>query len=143
MTPERIPRHDDEGLYQPRIHSRWIRRPHQISAQTGEPMTVLLDQALREYVARYEAAPSPNEPRPRPAGKGAGEGIPFHKTYEIVGWVYEAELHCLDCARRRFGEGLEAEVLDREGNAVTPLFLEGVTGEDRCGDCGRAILEGL
>ena len=55
MTPERINRKDDESLYQPRIHSRWIRRLHGISAETGEPLTVLVDRALREFVARYQA----------------------------------------------------------------------------------------
>ena len=50
MTPERISRYDDEGLYQPRIHSRWIRRLHQISLDRGEPMTTLVDRALREFV---------------------------------------------------------------------------------------------
>lgn len=55
MTPERISRRDDEELYQPRIHSRWIRKLHGISAETGEPLTVLVDQALREFVVRYEA----------------------------------------------------------------------------------------
>ena len=54
MLPERISRHDDEGLYQPRIHSRWIRRLHEIGLDTGEPMTILVDRALREFVRHYE-----------------------------------------------------------------------------------------
>jgi hypothetical protein len=53
MTPERMTWHDDERLYQPRIHSLWIRELHRISEETGEPMTVLLDQALGEFVERY------------------------------------------------------------------------------------------
>ena len=56
MTPERIERHDDERLYQPRIHSRWIRTPHKISEEMGEPMTVLVDEALRRYVAHLDRA---------------------------------------------------------------------------------------
>ena len=54
MPPERVRRHDDEGLYQPRIHSRWIRRLHEISLDTGEPMTLLVDRALKEFVARCD-----------------------------------------------------------------------------------------
>ena len=56
MTPERIERHDDERLYQPRIHSRWIRTLHRISEEIGEPMTVLVDEALRRYVAHLDSA---------------------------------------------------------------------------------------
>lgn len=54
MAPERVNRHDDEQLYQPRIHSRWIRKLHEISVETGEPLTVLVDTALREYVAHCD-----------------------------------------------------------------------------------------
>lgn len=51
---ERVSRKDDERLYNPRIHSRHIRRLHRISELTGEPMTVLIDRILREFVERYE-----------------------------------------------------------------------------------------
>jgi len=50
MTPERIHRDDDERLYQPRIHSRWIRELYRIKRFSGEPMTVLVDWALQEFV---------------------------------------------------------------------------------------------
>jgi HPt (histidine-containing phosphotransfer) domain-containing protein len=52
MTPERIRRHDHERLYQPRIHSRRIRELHRLSEETGEPMTVLVDQALQMFIER-------------------------------------------------------------------------------------------
>jgi hypothetical protein len=50
MTPERIRRHDDERLYQPRIHSRRIRELYRISKKTGEAITVLVDRALQEFI---------------------------------------------------------------------------------------------
>ena len=50
MIPERIKRHDDERLYQPRIHSRRIRELNRISEETGEPMTVLVVQVLQEFI---------------------------------------------------------------------------------------------
>ena len=65
MSPERIPRHDDERLYQPKIHSRHIRALHRLSLETGEPITVLVDQALTEFVARQEQAE--NDPPAAPA----------------------------------------------------------------------------
>ena len=55
MTPERVSRSDDERLYQPRIHSRWIRELYRIRGETGDPMTVLIDQALAEFVERRRA----------------------------------------------------------------------------------------
>jgi hypothetical protein len=54
MTPERIDRTNDERLYQPPIHSRWIRHLHQLSEELGEPMTVLVDRAISEYVEQYQ-----------------------------------------------------------------------------------------
>jgi hypothetical protein len=65
MTPERIPRHDDDKLYQPKIHSRWIRELYQIKLETGEPMTVLLEQALTEYMRRRKEPAAGNEPAER------------------------------------------------------------------------------
>lgn len=52
MTSERIQRGDDEKLYQPRIHSRWIRELYRLKVDTGDPMTVLIDQALSQFVER-------------------------------------------------------------------------------------------
>ena len=45
---------DDERLYQPRVHSSRIRELHRISHEIGEPITVLLDQALGEFIDRYD-----------------------------------------------------------------------------------------
>ena len=54
MTPERMDWADDEHLYQPRIHSRHIRALHRIREEIREPMTVLVDRALGEFVYRQE-----------------------------------------------------------------------------------------
>ena len=61
MTPERIRRHDDERLYQPRIHSKRIRELYRISEETGEPMTVLVDQALEEFIERQSSSDDQNQ----------------------------------------------------------------------------------
>ena len=55
MATERIRRHDDEQLYQPRIHSRQIRELYRISKETEEPMTVLVDQAIEEFIQRHRS----------------------------------------------------------------------------------------
>jgi hypothetical protein len=49
----RIDRKNDESLYQPKIHSERIRALYQLKQETGKPMTVLLDQAIRDFAASY------------------------------------------------------------------------------------------
>ena len=49
----RIDRKDDESLYQQKIHSERIRSLYQLKKLTGKPMTVLLDQAIRELAESY------------------------------------------------------------------------------------------
>ena len=49
----RIDRKDDESLYQPKIHSERIRVLYQLKQETGKSMTVLLDQAIRDFAASY------------------------------------------------------------------------------------------
>ena len=49
----RISRKDDENLYQPQIHSDRIKTLYGLKQATGIPMTVLLDQAIRDLAANY------------------------------------------------------------------------------------------
>jgi hypothetical protein len=49
----RIGRKDDESLYQPKIHSERIRTLYSLKQASGKPMTVLLDQAIRDLAANY------------------------------------------------------------------------------------------
>ncbi len=56
---EIISRKDDENLYQPKIHSQRIRELHQIVEQSGQPMTVLVDLALRRFVEENRPLLSP------------------------------------------------------------------------------------
>ena len=51
---ERISRNGDENIYQPRIHSDRIRELKTISLETGLPITVLVDYAIRSYVCAYQ-----------------------------------------------------------------------------------------
>lgn len=50
---ERIDRQTDENLYQPKIHSEQIRELHRVSEDTGLPMTVLVNVAIREFLIAY------------------------------------------------------------------------------------------
>ena len=49
----RIDRKNDENLYQPKVHSDRIRELYNLKLVTGMPMTVLLDQAIRDLSASY------------------------------------------------------------------------------------------
>ena len=49
----RIDRKNDESLYQPKIHSERIKTLYGLKQATGKPMTVLLDQAIRDLAANY------------------------------------------------------------------------------------------
>lgn len=72
-----------------------------------------------------------------------------HST-DVVGFAYEADLHCVDCAIGRFGPDImgqdPAEPEDDEGNPISPVFDgEDAYSEDGapycCGDCGSALVE--
>ncbi len=54
----------DEKLYQPRIHSERIRELHQIGEETGLPMTVILDLAIRVLTEEYNNNAALPEIRP-------------------------------------------------------------------------------
>ena len=62
----------------------------------------------------------------------------YRKTYEVIGYAYEADMHCPDCARKRFKNPDKAT--DNEGNEVRPIFL----GDEHdsppyCGDCHELL----
>src|SRR4030042_6032310 len=51
---ERVCRDGDERIYQPKIHADIIRELFRIGQETGLPLTVLVDYAVRSYIATYE-----------------------------------------------------------------------------------------
>jgi len=68
-------------------------------------------------------------------------------SFDILGWAYDADIHCDDCARERFGSALDDDQNppeDSEGNPVHPVFAGDEGSEDEhCGDCGEALMEGV
>lgn len=62
------------------------------------------------------------------------------RHHEVIGYTYEADVHCTSCARERFG-GVPDGHEDREGNPVHAMFAgdEGAD-EEHCGDCGEKLL---
>ena len=55
---------------------------------------------------------------------------------DVVGYAYEADVHCLECTEKRFPkmhDYLRAPETDREGNEISPIFA----GEDAYEDCGQ------
>ncbi len=51
---ERIVREGDRKVYQPKIHAERISELYKIKLLTGLPMTVLVDEAIRQYVEKYK-----------------------------------------------------------------------------------------
>ena len=67
-VPETLGRDDDERLCQARIHSRRICETYRIGQQSGKPLTVLFDRALREFMKRQ----SPEDIEKGPYGVWCG-----------------------------------------------------------------------
>jgi len=50
---ERIAREGDRNIYQPKIHAERISELYKVKLITGLPMTVLVDEAIRQYVEKF------------------------------------------------------------------------------------------
>ena len=68
----------------------------------------------------------------------------------IIAYSYEADIHCVECAKKRFvvesdlvtrdEHGLPVNVHDREGNHVHPIFsTDEQLDAPFCGDCHAKI----
>jgi len=51
---ERITREGDRNIYQPKIHAERISELYKVKLITGLPMTVLVDEAIRQYVEKFK-----------------------------------------------------------------------------------------
>lgn len=74
----------------------------------------------------------------------------------IVGYTYEADVHCPSCAVQDFKDGrlvpsdnyciedengLVLDAKDREGNVIKPVFSTDEDAETMvCGDCGHPLM---
>jgi hypothetical protein len=58
---ERVCRDGDESIYQPRIHADRIKDLYKIGLETGLPITVLVDYAIRSYVIAFNEEKRKNE----------------------------------------------------------------------------------
>lgn len=43
--------------------------------------------------------------------------------YEVIGYSYEADYHCIECTLKRFTDKDDNTWRDNEGNPVHPIFL--------------------
>jgi hypothetical protein len=60
----------------------------------------------------------------------------------IVGYTYEADVHCTDCALKAFRDLESRGAIDSEGNQVQPVFdiTEG-SELSHCADCGEPLMD--
>jgi hypothetical protein len=61
----------------------------------------------------------------------------------VIAYAYEAEIHCPDCARERFGDALdEPNTQDDEGNPIGAVFSTDEHPKGlSCGDCNEELRE--
>ena len=61
----------------------------------------------------------------------------------VIAYTYEADHHCPDCARVRFGDTLDnPDTEDSEGNGIGACFSTDEHDNDVvCGDCGEVLEE--
>ena len=64
----------------------------------------------------------------------------YRKCFEVIGYTYEADVHCIECAKNRFGTSDPTNpylnITDNEGNSVYPIFLDSEwDSHPVCGDC--------
>lgn len=71
------------------------------------------------------------------------------KSTDIIGYAYDADLHCDYCTAQRFPAGVKTYKfdpfdldIDTAGNAITPVFVGQATEDDWCGDCLINLLAG-
>lgn len=59
----------------------------------------------------------------------------------VIGYTYEADVHCLSCAFDRFGDMLDRDdAIDSEGNSPHPIFdIDEGAEDEHCGDCGDEL----
>ena len=60
----------------------------------------------------------------------------------VIAYTYEADYHCIDCTKNRFGEDDlgYAFTVDNEGNPIHPVFsTDEVSSDAVCGDCLKEI----
>lgn len=58
----------------------------------------------------------------------------------IIGYTYEADVHCPFCTRQRFAqEGDLDAALDREGNPIHPVYDIDENDFTHCGTCGDEL----
>jgi hypothetical protein len=78
----RIDRKGDESLYQPKIHSDRIKTLYGLKLETDKPMTVLLDEAIRDLAEKYSIEQQPEE-------------APVYQTVEPETWEEICEIRRL------------------------------------------------
>jgi hypothetical protein len=69
------------------------------------------------------------------------------KAWDVVAWTYDADIHCPDCAGKRFKSsgGFDwtdenAGTVDSEGNVPHPVFACDEYEGEHCGDCFDSII---
>ena len=70
-----------------------------------------------------------------------GFGKKASRLDDVIGYVYDSDIHCPECTHEQFKDTDNAE--DSDGNPISPIFREYDFDfkNDICGDCGTHIYE--
>lgn len=65
----------------------------------------------------------------------------FIKSYTVIGYIFEGEVHCDSCTGKRFPH---YQGTDREGNEISVYTVDDASNSDTdtcCGDCSELLWE--
>lgn len=68
--------------------------------------------------------------------------ITYVKAFAVLGYTFEADMHCLGCTAARFGDAVLEdgfEGVDSEGNPPHPIFACDSALTDACGTCHEPL----
>jgi hypothetical protein len=62
------------------------------------------------------------------------------KAWEIVGYTYDADVHCVECTKA--ADMIKEDAVDSEGNTPHPIFADNECSDLwQCSNCGCKLIE--
>lgn len=79
----------------------------------------------------------------QPSGNLGESKLNELNSMDVVGYAYDAAMHCPSCTRKRFPEADDefSNVQDSEGNDIHPVFVGEDAEGQSCDDCGESLMD--
>ena len=116
---------------------------HQYCIKRGSDKT-LFYYGCGELLNKYNKCNDCEEPEQKTEQEYSdswGFGKKASRFDDVIGYVYDSDIHCLECTHQQFKDTDNLE--DSEGNPISPMFREHDFDykNDICGGCGTPIYE--